>query len=79
MEHSKVQQSPQLEWPVPEKIQREGLRTQMYEKIPRFSRFVTLPLVILGKKNLHPSKSCQIVLYPLEITRPKTKTPENST
>ena len=32
MEHSKVQQSPQLEWPVPEKIQREGLRTQMYDK-----------------------------------------------
>lgn len=50
MEHSKVQQSPQLEWSVPEKIQREGLRTQMYEKIPRFSRFVTLPLVIPDKK-----------------------------
>ena len=38
-----------------------------------------LPLEIPGKTKLHPWKFYKIVLDPLKISRPKTKSPENST
>ena len=42
-------------------------------------RFVTLPLEIPDKMELHPWKFHQIVSHPLEFPRPKTKTHGNST
>ena len=51
-----------------------GLRTCFFENSPGFF-FVTLLLEIPDKTRLHPEK---LVLHPLEILRPKTKTPENS-
>ena len=42
-------------------------------------RFVFLPLQVPNKKKFHPWKFCKMVLQPLEIPRPKTKTHGNST
>ena len=43
------------------------MRTYFSEKIPRFFRFVTLPLEILEKTKLHPWKFHKMLLHPLEI------------
>ena len=43
------------------------------KKISGILRFVTLPLEIPNKINLHHWKFWKIVLHPLEIPRPKFK------
>ena len=45
---------------------------------PGIFHFFTLPLEISEKTKLHPWKFHKIVLHPLEIPRPKTKTTGNS-
>ena len=59
-------------WAIPEKKQTGGLRTYFYKKPPGTFRFFTLLLEIPDKK------APPMVLDPLEIPRPKTKTPGNS-
>ena len=67
-------------WAIPEKKHKKGgLRTYFFEKHPGIFRFFTLPLGILDKKELHPWTFCEVVWHPLEILRPKSKTPRNST
>ena len=57
-----------------------GLRTYFFENPPAgIFHFFTLPLEIPHKTKLHPWKIHKIVLDPLEIPRPKIKTPGNST
>ena len=67
-------------WAIPEKNQggRE-LRTYVFEKTPGIFRFPTLPLEIPDKTKLHPWKLRKILIHPLEILRPETKAPGNST
>ena len=43
------------------------------KKISGILRFVTLPLEIPNKINLHHWEFWKIVLHPLEIPRPKSK------
>ena len=50
-----------------------------FQKIPLIFRFVTLSLEILEKTKLHLQKFHKIVLQPLGIPRPKTKSHGNST
>ena len=59
-------------WAIPEKKQTGGLRTYFYKKPPGTFHFFTLLLEIPDKK------APPMVLDPLEIPRPKTKTPGNS-
>ena len=68
-----------LQWAIPEKKQKGGLRTYFFENPPGIFHFFTLPLEILDKTELHTWKFCKIVFHPLEIPSPKTKTPGNST
>ena len=56
-----------------------GLRIYFFEKPPGIFHFVTLPLEITDKTKLTPWIFHKIVLDPLEIPRPKRKTPGNST
>ena len=55
------------------------LRIYFFENPPGIFHFFTLPLEILDKTKLNPWIFHKIVLDPLEIPRPKTKTPGNST
>ena len=70
-------------WAIPEKKQTGegggGLKTYFFENPPWNFSFFTLPLEIPYKAKLHPWKFHKIVLDPLKILRPKTKTPKNST
>ena len=50
-----------------------------WKKNPGIFHFYILPLEIPDKTKLNPWKFHKIVLVPLEIPRPKTKTPGNST
>ena len=52
------------------------LETYFFEKNLGISRFLTVPLKLANKSELHPWKFCKIVLHPLEILRSKTKTNE---
>ena len=63
------------------KSKQGGLRINFFEPPPplNFSFFSFLPLEIPGKTKLNPLIFHRIVLDPLEIPRPKTKTPGNST
>ena len=59
-----------------------GLGLRMYIlfwKPPWNFSFLTLPLEIPDKTKFHPWKFCKSLLDILEIPRPKTKTPGNST
>ena len=56
-----------------------GLRIYFFEKPLEFFIFFTLPLEIPDKTKLNPRIFHKIVLDPLEILRPKTKTSGNST
>ena len=53
------------------------LSTYFFEKTPEIFHFLTSPLEIPGKAKLYPWKFNKIVLDPLEIPKPKTKTPGN--
>ena len=69
-----------IQWAIPEKIQTRGeLRIYFFENYPGIFHFFTLPLEIPDKTKLSPWIFHKIVLEPLEIPRPKTKTPGNST
>ena len=50
-----------------------------FQKIPGIFRFVTLSLEILEKTKLHLRKFHKVVLEPLGIPRPKSKSHGNST
>ena len=67
-----------LEWAIPEKSQTER-GGGGFENPPGIFHFFTLPQEIPDKKKLNPWIFHKIVLDPLEIPRPKTKTPGNST
>ena len=56
-----------------------GLRIYFFENPLDFFNFFTLPLEVPDKTKLNPWIFHKIVLDPLEIPRPKTKTPGNST
>ena len=56
-----------------------GLKTYFFENPAGIFRLFTLPLKICDKSNLHPWRLCKIVLHPLEIPRPKTKSSGNYT
>ena len=56
-----------------------GLRIYFFETPPGIFHFFTIPLEIAGKRTLKPWIIHKIVLNPLEIPRPKTTTPGNST
>ena len=56
-----------------------GLRIYFCENSPGIFHFFTLPLEIPDKTKLNPWIFHKIVLDPLEIPRPKTKTHGNST
>ena len=56
-----------------------GVKDILFWNRPGFFRFLTLSLGILDKLKLHPFKFHKIVLHPLEILRPTTRTPGNST
>ena len=66
-------------WAIPEKSKQGGLRVYYFEKTPGIFHFFTLPLEIPDKTKLNPWIFHKIVLAILEISRPKTKTPGNST
>ena len=73
-----------LQWAIPEKIQTRVLRIYFFEPAPPcpspgIFHFFTLPIEIPDKTKLNPWIFYKIVLDPLEIPRPKTKTPRNST
>ena len=51
----------------------------LFEKTPGNFRFLILSLKISDKRKVPPWKLCKVVLYLLEILRPKTKSNENST
>ena len=60
------------------------MRRYFFENPPEIFYFFTLPLEIPGKTMLKTSKKCSnpqncVILDPLEIPKPKTKTPENFT
>ena len=55
-----------------------GIEYILFQKSPGIFRLFTLPLEIRDKKRLHSQKLHKIMLYPLEVLRPKTKTPGNS-
>ena len=57
----------------------EVLKIHFFEKPPGIFYFFTLTLEIPEKTKLNPWIFHKIVLDPLEIPRPKTKTPGNST
>ena len=54
-------------------------RTYVFEKTSGIFRFFTLPLEISDKTKLHLWKLYEILINPLEILRPETKAPGNST
>ena len=58
---------------------RGGLRIYFFEKVPGIFHVLTLPLEIPDKAKLNTRIFHKIVLDPLEIPRPKTRTPEKST
>ena len=76
-------------WAIPEKEKKNrgkgwggvggGVEDILFRKLPGIFHFFTLPLEIPDRTKLHPWKSHKIVLDPLKIPRPKTKTPVNST
>ena len=68
-----------LSWAIPEKIQTGGLRIYSFENPSGISNFLTLHLEIPDKTKLNPWIFHKIVLDPLDILKPKTKTPGNST
>ena len=68
-----------LSWAIPEKIQTGGLRIYSFETPSGISNFLTLHLEIPDKTKLNPWIFHKIVLDPLDIPKPKTKTPGNST
>ena len=51
----------------------------LFWKPPRIFHFFNLPLEIPDKTKLHPWKFYTFLLDPLELPRPKTKTPGKST
>ena len=58
---------------------RRLFETYFFQKIPGIFRFAILSLEILEKAKLHLRKFHKIVLQPLGISRPETKTHGNST
>lgn len=50
-----------------------------FENPPGGSRLLTLAMEFPDETKLHPWKFCKVVLYPLEISMPKTKTRGSST
>ena len=73
-----------MNWAIPENIQTGGrgwvgLRIYFLENPPGIFHFLTLPLEIPDKTKLNPRIFHKIVLDPVELPRPKTKTPANST
>ena len=61
------------------KIQTGGLRIHFFENRPGIFHFFTIPLEIPDKRKFNPWIIHKIVLDSLEIPRPKTTTPGNST
>ena len=61
------------------RLQGKGVRIYFCENSPGIFHFFTLPLEIPDKTKLNPWIFHKIVLDPLEIPRPKTKTPRNFT
>ena len=60
------------------KNKQDGLRTYFFKNSPGFFHFLKFLPGNPDKINLHCWKFLKIVLYLLEIPRPKTKTPGNS-
>ena len=73
-----VTQITNIKWAVAEKIQKGGIEDIIFPKPPRNFSFFTLRLEIPDKTKFNPCIFHNIVLEPLEIPRPKTKTPGNS-
>ena len=69
----------QLKTNIPQKIQTGGLMIYFYENPPGIFHFFTLAMEIPDKTKLNPSILHKLVLNHLEIPRPKTKSPGNST
>ena len=63
---------------VPEKKKQGGLGHN-FLKPPGMFRFFTLLLEVSDKTMFQPYKFYKIMLHPLEILRPQSKTPGNST
>ena len=75
---SPVTQITNIKWAIAEKIQKGGIEDILFPKPPRNFSFFTLRLEIPDKTKFNPCIFHKIVLEPLEIPRPKTKTPGNS-
>ena len=69
----------QLKTKIPQKIQTGGLMIYVFENPPGIFHFFTLPMEIPDKTKLNPVILHKVVLDHLEIPRPKTKSPGNST
>ena len=69
-----------FEWAIPEKSKQEGLRIYFFENLPGIY-FLLYPWKFQAKHSSTPGipQNSGLCLEPLEISRPKTKTPGNST
>ena len=78
-ENFKNSQETNIKWAIPEKIQIGGLRIYFYENPPVIFHFLLYPVEIPDKTKLNPWIFHETVWDSLEISRPKRKTPRNST